>query len=342
MTQTPKPPGSIKTRFLIISDTHGIESLPQSKPLPSADVAIHCGDLTDSSTLKEYQASIRLLHTINAPLKLIIAGNHDWTLDPSSFAQKIAEGTRRYDPAEVREAFGEYGDARRLIEESGDITFLDEGNHEFALANGTVLKVFASPYTPSLGGDWGFQYPPSQNAHPFPIPHGTDIVITHGPPLGLFDMTHDRRRAGCAELFAAVERARPRIHCFGHIHEGWGAKLVAWRDQTPSTSTSGTEEKPSHFTHIDNERSCPIDRLLSSSSKHLRTNNETSTPEEEEDDSYGGCRTTSHCADDPEPLVYGEKTLFVNAAVMGSDEEQKGGGHALHAAWVVDLELPMH
>ncbi|KAI4196665.1 MAG: hypothetical protein LQ350_006418 [Teloschistes chrysophthalmus] len=239
MTQTPKPPASVKTRFLIVSDTHGIESLPQSQPLPSADVAIHCGDLTDSSTIKEYKASIRQLHTINAPLKFIIAGNHDWTLDPAIFARKIAEGNRRFDPAEVKEAFGEYGDARSLIEVSGDITFLDEGNHRFNLANGAVLKVFASPYTPSLGGDWGFQYAPSApQEHPFPIPQGTEVVITHGPPLGLFDMTHDRRRAGCAELFAAVERSRPRLHCFGHIHEGWGAKLDARRDRQPITSTS--------------------------------------------------------------------------------------------------------
>ncbi|KAL8766260.1 MAG: hypothetical protein Q9194_006316, partial [Teloschistes cf. exilis] len=315
-TRTINPPRTIKTRFLIISDTHGIEFPPGSPPLPRADVAIHCGDLTDSSTLKEYQASIRLLRTINAPLKLIIAGGHDWTLDPCIFSQKIAEGIRRFDPAEVKEAFGEYGDARRLIDESGDLTFLDEGNHEFVLANGAVLKVFASPYTPSLGGDWGFSNTPSgaQN-HTFPISQGTDVVITHGPPLGLYDMTHDRRRAGCPELFAAVERARPRLHCFGHIHEGWGAKLVAWRDQQPSSSSSanssGNEGKASHFTHIDNERSIPIDRLPSSS-KTRKRHPTTSTPKQkEEEEEARKCRTTSHCTsdDDANPLVFGEKKL---------------------------------
>ncbi|KAI4093142.1 MAG: hypothetical protein L6R37_007444 [Teloschistes peruensis] len=273
MTRTINPPRTIKPRFLIISDTHGIEFPPESNPPPRADVAIHCSDLTDSSTLKEYQASIRLLRTIKAPLKLIIAGNHDWTLDPCIFSLKTAEKIRRFDPAEVKAAFGEYGDARRLIDESADLTFLDEGNYEFVLANGAMLRVFASPYTLSLGGDWGFSYTPtpSQN-HTFPIPQGTDVVITHGPPLGLFDMTHDRRRAGCPELFAAVERARPRLHCFGHIHEGWGAKLVAWRDRQPTSSSStssatssSNEEEPSLFTHIDNERSCPIDGLPSSS-----------------------------------------------------------------------------
>ncbi|KGO75888.1 hypothetical protein PITC_033340 [Penicillium italicum] len=46
---------NIKTRFLICSDTHGIDSLPSFIPSTKqhADVAIHCGDLTDQSQLLE-------------------------------------------------------------------------------------------------------------------------------------------------------------------------------------------------------------------------------------------------------------------------------------------------
>jgi hypothetical protein len=90
--------------------------------------------------------------------------------------------------------------------------------------------------------------------HDFSIPKGIDIVVTHGPPRGVLDMTADRQRAGCPELFAAVARARPRVHCFGHIHEGWGAKKVVWR---------GTEasQQPSHFTDGDNERSAVVESL---------------------------------------------------------------------------------
>jgi Icc-related predicted phosphoesterase len=53
-------------------------------------------------------------------------------------------------------------------------------------------------------------------------------------------MTADKQRAGCGDLFAAVARARPRVHCFGHFHEGWGAKKVAWRGAEAS-------EKPESF-----------------------------------------------------------------------------------------------
>ena len=80
-----KRPSSVNTRFLILSDTHGIEFGPEVVPLQRADVVIHCGDLTQGSTLAEYRATIRLLESLQAPLKLVIAGNHDWTLELPKF-----------------------------------------------------------------------------------------------------------------------------------------------------------------------------------------------------------------------------------------------------------------
>ncbi|KAI0133555.1 hypothetical protein BJ170DRAFT_606663 [Xylariales sp. AK1849] len=58
------------------------------------------------------------------------------------------------------------------------------------------------------------------------------------------DYTDSKQRAGCPHLFGAIRRAKPLLHCFGHIHEGWGSKLVTWRDKI--------SERPSHFTDIDN------------------------------------------------------------------------------------------
>lgn len=77
---------NVKTRFLIISDTHA-EEFPPIPDLP-VDVAIYCGDLTDESKLHEFQASLRLLQNIDAPLKLVIAGNHDLTLDIPTLRKK--------------------------------------------------------------------------------------------------------------------------------------------------------------------------------------------------------------------------------------------------------------
>jgi Icc-related predicted phosphoesterase len=55
------------------------------------------------------------------------------------------------------------------------------------------------------------------------IPSETDVLITHGPPYGILDRIPGRTgNSGCRELLKAVERIKPRIHVFGHIHAGYG------------------------------------------------------------------------------------------------------------------------
>ncbi|KAL4903386.1 Metallo-dependent phosphatase-like protein [Aspergillus multicolor] len=266
----------IKTRFLVISDTHG-DSVPSEYSKYEADVAIHCGDLTDGAKIDEFKSVITLLQNINASLKLVIAGNHDFTMDIPIFRQKVAEVRPPLDPELVKREY-------------------DEGTHAFSLANGASLKAYASPYTPSFGGDWGFgnwgfQYPPT-TGHNFDVPNDVDIVITHGPPKGIMDTTGTGIRAGCPSLFEAVARARPRMHCFGHVHLGWGAKIVSWR---PKIS-----EKPSHLTDIDNGKSRMIRKLS-------QVNPETSVVE------------TSHGPGDEYPFNNKSHTLFVNAAIEVSN-----------------------
>lgn len=241
--------------------------------------------------------------------------------------EKVASARPPLDPELVRKVFGEEGEARQLFEDarSAGVRFLDEGTHHFTLDNGATLSIYASPYTPSLG-DWGFQYERHQG-HNYDIPQGIDIAITHGPLRGIMDYTDSRQRAGCPLLFQAIARARPRLHCFGHIHQGWGAKMVTWRDQLT--------EKPSHFTDIDNERSTVIEKLSGLKQSAF------DTPEKKEEKSkrerwhrLQRCCATSHCAGDAVPLEYGAQTLFINAAIQGAEEG------IWQLPWLVDLELP--
>lgn len=51
--------------------------------------------------------------------------------------------------------------------------------------------------------------------------------MTHGPPHGILDFGHGQN-LGCESLLEAVARARPRMHCFGHIHEGYGTMVMSW------------------------------------------------------------------------------------------------------------------
>lgn len=103
------------------------------------------------------------------------------------------------------------------------------------------------------------------------------------------DITNGRERVGCPDLFGAVARARPSIHCFGHIHEGWGAKLVTWKG-------SGTN-KPSHFTAIDNENSPVIEKLAALRQSTLDSDEIAAEKRMKlERLSHTRCSTTSHCA----------------------------------------------
>lgn len=77
----------VKTKVLIISDTHA-DDIRLNKDI-SADVVIHCGDLTEESTLAEYRKTLKWLGDIKAPLKLVIAGNNDFTLDTAAFRAQL-------------------------------------------------------------------------------------------------------------------------------------------------------------------------------------------------------------------------------------------------------------
>ncbi|OHW95472.1 metallophosphoesterase domain-containing protein 2 [Colletotrichum incanum] len=178
----------IKTRVFVISDTHGLRLRYKHE----ADVAIHCGDLTNESKFEEYRSLINDLSCIKAPLKFVIPGNHDFTLDIPQF-QRMMDEARHVNPdleKDYTAKYGNPGDARRLFEEAADagIVLLEEGTHIFDLANGTRLKVYASPRTPAAGGFWGFQYQ-FEDGHDFAIEKQTDIAVqTYSRLLPVFGL----------------------------------------------------------------------------------------------------------------------------------------------------------
>jgi len=312
---------SIKTRILVVSDTHGDDLI--HKPAGTYDVAIHCGDLTEESKLEEFRISLDMMLAAQAPLKLVIAGNHDFSMDIPVLANKLADNITAEDTDLVKRIYGDPGEARAMFEadatKAAGVVFLDEGNHSFKLANGATLSVYASPYTASKACTWGFQYRPSDE-HAWDIQPNTDIVITHSPPHGILDYTGNKTRAGSPSLFAAVAKAKPKMHCFGHIHEAWGAKVVGWRQ---------TEiDNPSHFTVIDHDRSNLVGSIASLSIGKFDTP-ESSAEKAVRRENYDhqGCCTVGQTLEN-------DQTLFVNAAIEGPSE-----GVQQHP-WVVELDLP--
>lgn len=158
-------PTKVNTRFLILSDTHGE---PLMHPVTTiADVVIHCGDLTEESKLEEYRTAVQMLKILDAPLKLVIAGNHDFSLDESAFQAHLAEIREKLDDNQLLDStYGKVGEARAILEaedaRNAGIVFLDGGIHHFSLENGAHLTVYASPYTASKSKGWGFQYDPDR------------------------------------------------------------------------------------------------------------------------------------------------------------------------------------
>ena len=56
------------------------------------------------------------------------------------------------------------------------------------------------------------------------IPDDVDILMTHGPPYKQLDKTRKGVDTGCPHLLKEVlTRVKPILHCFGHIHESYGA-----------------------------------------------------------------------------------------------------------------------
>lgn len=175
-------------RIVCISDTHGQH---RHIPVPAGDILIHAGDLTRSGAAGELGELSAWLAELPHRHKVLIAGNHD-----GCFEQRPAL-------------------ARSLLRGA---TYLQDEPLELM-----GLRLYGSPWTPEFF-DWSFMLPRGAPLAAMwaKIPAGTDVLITHGPPLGHGDRTVRGANAGCADLLAAVQRLRPRYHIFGHIHEAAG------------------------------------------------------------------------------------------------------------------------
>ncbi|KAE9379743.1 Metallo-dependent phosphatase, partial [Stipitochalara longipes BDJ] len=212
-----------KTRFVCVSDTHN--STPNgSFKLPKGDVLIHAGDLTNQGSFSELKKTIKWIEEADFEAKIVIAGNHDITLDSDFYNQygSYFHNQNPQDPAKCQE----------LLEQAPSILWL---KHEHAVIDlvspsgpHTTFKIFGSPFSPAHGM-WAFGYGPDEATQLWDrIPLDTDIVVTHTPPKYHCDERKDRRAVGCEGLRNALWRVRPRLAISGHVHEGRGVERVRW------------------------------------------------------------------------------------------------------------------
>jgi len=179
-------------RLVLLSDTHGYHDRLR---VPEGDVLVHAGDFCTSGKEQQARSFARWLARQPHPHKVVIAGNHDRCLELDlRLGEQIFEG------------------ATYLLDREATIA---------------GLRFYGSPWQPEFLS-WAFNLPRGEPLRRVwaGIPSGIDVLITHGPPFGVLDRTFTDDLVGCEELLMAVQRARPRLHVFGHIHEGAGVQAL--------------------------------------------------------------------------------------------------------------------
>ena len=132
----PKPPGH--TRFVCISDTHGLHD--QIEHIPDGDVLLHAGDFTNTGELEVVQSFSCWLDTLKGRFEhiVVIAGNHEATFEPDYYERswRTHHGARpegKYDSAACRAALK-------------NCTYLEGEAAELRMRNGSTYHIFGSPY----------------------------------------------------------------------------------------------------------------------------------------------------------------------------------------------------
>lgn len=182
------------TKIWFISDTHNQHQWLQVPE--DVDAVIHCGDESTQRKSKWNEPEARAFFQWYAGLpietKIYVPGNHSTSVEHGII------------PPE------HYPEIKFLI-------------HEAWQWNG--LQLFGSPYTPWFFA-WAYNVArPDLDALWSEIPADIDILITHGPPKGIMDVTRDYRtqqpiHVGSLSLTKQVtQRIRPKFHAFGHLHD---------------------------------------------------------------------------------------------------------------------------
>ncbi len=181
-------------KLVLISDTHGLHDQLQ---LPPGDAILHAGDVSSRGTEREIIDFLEWFGNLDYKHKIFIAGNHDFFFENNS-KEKIAS----------------------IIPPS--ITYLNDSG---ILIEG--VKIWGSPITPWFF-DWAFNRKRGTEIkkHWDLIPDDTDILMTHGPVHGILDKTTTGVAAGCEELLKKIEKSSIKLHLSGHIHEGYGERMV--------------------------------------------------------------------------------------------------------------------
>lgn len=188
-----------------ISDTHGInvEDLLPSTPQPGS-ILVHSGDFsTNGDFLSNGIPFFTQISNVKSLFDhiIIVPGNHDMFMEEDLYTEEFL---------------------RLQFRLGNNVHIL---KYDTCRING--INFFGMPYVPRIG-HWAFmedRNSDSMRRRWELIPDDTQVLISHGPPLGILDYVHGER-VGC-ELHLERLDTLPNLkaNLFGHIHEDRGVAL---------------------------------------------------------------------------------------------------------------------
>lgn len=149
------------------------------------------------------------------PHTVVVGGNHDGALDDRCDSHD----------ADIHDDLEARAECREVFYRASSIDYLKNNDIEIRV-RGRTLRIWGSPGSLSTTPQSCFGYAPGRDAQDLwaQIPSNTDILITHGPPLGYMDQDG----LGCGELMKALWRVRPLVHIFGYLHKGHGELILRY------------------------------------------------------------------------------------------------------------------
>ena len=183
-------------KIVCMSDIHG--QYPKFKfKIPDGDVFIFTGDISHNS-LEDLNIKMfnKFLNTLPHKHKIIICGNHDFIFE-------------KYD---------------------GNELLIGEGIHYLQDSEIVIdgVKFYGSPWQPWFYG-WAFNLMRGKALEEIwaKIPKDVNVLLTHGAPKGILDMTEQGDATGCVDLRARLQDLHDlKLHCFGHIHCAYGVDVI--------------------------------------------------------------------------------------------------------------------
>lgn len=174
-------------RIVFLSDLH---EQWDKVVVPDGDLLVFGGDFSYRGELSVLGQFNRWLGKLPHRHKVGVAGNHDWCFQRMN---SLARATLN----------------NMVYLEDSEVTI--EG-----------IRIYGSPWTPTFC-NWAFMKDRGApiRARWEQIPESLDILITHGPPYKILDGCDDGH-VGCGDLLNRVLKVKPKIHTFGHVHEGYG------------------------------------------------------------------------------------------------------------------------